>query len=387
MDELEILEKIINPYKANLDQVRCLNMRHKAMTCQACVQACPSRALTPGNPVKIIPERCAGCGLCVPSCPTGALSLSQLSYARVLGRLKPEGKVALACAETSGGPDAITVPCLAFLSPEVLAAGVLKNQALIVDFDEARCRTCELKAGERVKSSLARTRDLLEASGGGELVISPGAAAQERTLSRREFFGFFKKRAAQKVTEILPEEELPPHHLRDKFLPEGKALFFHRVREARGKGLTGGKGERTVPGLHLDYVWIGEACNLCGDCSLFCPTGALERRETKTTFQLLFDPQRCLGCGLCHLVCRKQAVTLMKEEVAWEELLSGGGILLLEKEHRLCQICERKFVPEKDEELCPDCQRKTARENLWLELARLPEKKAELKGPPQEITQ
>jgi len=381
MNELEILEKLLNPYKAVLDEPRCLKSRHKAMTCDRCVTVCPRQAITPGKPLRIVSEACTGCGLCVPVCPTGALSLRGLAYSRFLGRVKTEGTVVLGCGESGGGADALLVPCLAFLSPEVLAAATLKNADLTVDFDEKRCQNCELGAKDKVMATLEGARSWLESLGVNGPRILPGATNRQKTISRREFFGFFKKRAAEKAVEILAEEETPRHPLREKFLHEGRALFFRRVRQAWEKGRAGSSQRRPV----LPKVEITSNCHLCRDCSLFCPTGALERRESETTFQLRFDPELCLACGLCALVCRQKALNVTREEVSWEALLAGEKRLLIEKEHRQCQSCGRNFVAVEEETICPDCQWKLSRESLWQELLPVSEPEEPVAAPEDKV--
>ena len=43
--------------------------------CGKCVDACPSEAITEGDPKYIIdPETCVDCGSCVDECPAGAIS-------------------------------------------------------------------------------------------------------------------------------------------------------------------------------------------------------------------------------------------------------------------------------------------------------------------------
>ena len=42
--------------------------------CGACVDSCPSEAITMGDVAKIDPELCIDCGACVDACPLGIIT-------------------------------------------------------------------------------------------------------------------------------------------------------------------------------------------------------------------------------------------------------------------------------------------------------------------------
>jgi len=47
----------------------------KCVGCGACVDACPSEAITMDEVAKIDPEACVDCGACVDECPSEAITL------------------------------------------------------------------------------------------------------------------------------------------------------------------------------------------------------------------------------------------------------------------------------------------------------------------------
>lgn len=50
--------------------------KEKCSACKACVDACPSSAITvPGEFAIISADDCIDCGACVDACPNGALSM------------------------------------------------------------------------------------------------------------------------------------------------------------------------------------------------------------------------------------------------------------------------------------------------------------------------
>jgi len=47
------------------------------------------------------------------------------------------------------------------------------------------------------------------------------------------------------------------------------------------------------------------SCRDCGLCETLCPQAAISRREVKdaTGFEMVVDPDRCIGCGFCAGTC------------------------------------------------------------------------------------
>jgi pyruvate ferredoxin oxidoreductase delta subunit len=54
---------------------------------------------------------------------------------------------------------------------------------------------------------------------------------------------------------------------------------------------------------------VGEKCNGCGICEIFCPDVSIVIVDKKSRI----DYEYCKGCGICANECPKQAV-VMKEE-------------------------------------------------------------------------
>ena len=118
-----------------------------------------------------------------------------------------------------------------------------------------------------------------------------------------------------------------------------------------------GKGEQDspVPGLPFWDLSLGEACDGCGMCFTFCPSGALrsERRGPKAA--MVFLPEWCLGCDLCAKVCPRRAIALSaalrlpaRDEARDLRLVPVAR----------CGRCGAAYPVLNEEPLCPACRQK-----------------------------
>ncbi len=57
------------------------------------------------------------------------------------------------------------------------------------------------------------------------------------------------------------------------------------------------------------YPVINGDCNLCLECTLFCPEGALAQEKENLNVTL----KVCKGCGICAVECKQKAVTMEPE--------------------------------------------------------------------------
>ena len=62
----------------------------------------------------------------------------------------------------------------------------------------------------------------------------------------------------------------------------------------------------------LERPVLGEECTVCGVCALFCPEGAISRREGVMSVDYLY----CKGCGICEVVCPVRNALALEEVLA-----------------------------------------------------------------------
>ncbi len=64
-------------------------------------------------------------------------------------------------------------------------------------------------------------------------------------------------------------------------------------------------------------------CKRCGICVAFCPQQVLE--ETRDSYPVLKDAEKCTGCGLCEMRCPDFAIVTLKDEKSHAETGSSSG--------------------------------------------------------------
>ncbi len=73
------------------------------------------------------------------------------------------------------------------------------------------------------------------------------------------------------------------------------------VKNLRGMGVR-------VQSLSSDIRMIRELCTDCTACIPLCPVGALY--QDKKDLSVIFDPDKCITCGICIRACPTKAMEL-----------------------------------------------------------------------------
>ncbi len=81
-------EKVYNPRKSRIRVVRTRELIDLPIACvhcysPQCARVCPVNAIEEDEIVKVIAERCIGCGLCVEACIIGAIDIHPDGYAYI----------------------------------------------------------------------------------------------------------------------------------------------------------------------------------------------------------------------------------------------------------------------------------------------------------------
>ncbi len=365
-----VIEKLIAAADAQpvrVNAAACLNAKHKERHCDACL-ACPTDAIQlRGAQVELDSARCVECGLCAAVCPTRVFT-TQENDAAILNAVAAFANVEFACPrktdfETTRAPKvagARQVTCLARLSPELLTALAAEHET--VWLDDSPCADCPI--GARAHPQILAARDaanrLLAAWNRGGVVrcyadSELGAARKvgrignpNESLSRREFFSFFRSNAGRAV--VAASLSGSPKADSDRVAPDSETF-------SRALAKLGTPAAETVASERLATIQVAESCTACGLCAKICPTHAMEFRADGGYYVLAIQPRTCLGdaCGLCALICPAHAITLTPG-IARDALTVSDPAPLRSGALTICRQCNTPFAAEPGQALCPVCR-------------------------------
>ncbi|MBE2249698.1 MAG: 4Fe-4S binding protein [Myxococcus sp.] len=338
-----------------LDWAACVRARSRAAACRACVDACPTHAISllgPRESVKVDLAACTACGQCQPVCPTGAFS-----GVVEVGAFVAAAGPALACTASF---------CLASLSSEDFVTLALKHGAVTVD--GAGCQAC--KATRPVVAERIEQANAFVSAAGFEarLVVSVRPRAREaeappaptakaensrRALLRRFVPGLVEQPAVKPPLALAPVGVgvVEPARLKARPLPERRVRLLEALAQA-----TAVRAPDALDAAQLDFS-SSKALNLttctgCLQCVSACPTGALTASRAQDAVH--FDASRCVKCRTCHDACEPGALTVSRRfETA--DFVAARVVELGRFVVKDCGECGARFKYDGGDALCPRC--------------------------------
>lgn len=314
-----------------IDSSLCSRVRHKASACNACIETCANNAVSitrAGGKVVINNERCRGCGKCLAVCPNGVFRLKTAEKTeidrQISAQIEQTGGITVSC-DGSNDDEVVTLRSLAFVNRHFIMRAVRKG-AKSMRLLHGECGRCS-KGGclELVDRELALCERIF-AEAGIEIPVSVDVYVKKdkkpdndkgEIISRREFFTFLKKKAADKVGEAV--FSLAESEINDKktvftaVSGAGTGNFTADIRSIGGTELL----DRLVSGGVLRSVLLNkDTCTRCGVCARVCPFGVLScNSETVKGKEIInnisIDPYACTGCGVCALSCMTRSITVL----------------------------------------------------------------------------
>ncbi len=348
----------------------CLRARFARSRCAHCREVCPAGAVSLDEDTVSLLENCSGCEACLAACPAGVFKTPDLREASRRSRLRelveadPDLIVSCEVAMPGGGDSALVLPCLAALAKEYLIAAFAWG-AQHIEIRRGPCEKCaQAGAMLQYERSLQQARTLLACFDRATDAIQEvpfcrfgaGAASMPepptaKGLGRREFFGYFRERAAQAAAKARSERSTQSAAPRWIHGEDPLRAFLLEVLPALGAS---SRAQVPRQGFPVADLRVSPACIGCNVCETLCPTGAIRRDEqSENALSLMFTPARCTACGICAEACLPKAMTLLPS-LDVQELLSGAEKLLIQVRAKACRICGLPFLGLPGD-LCPRC--------------------------------
>ena len=300
---------------------KCTHTRHKASTCNACIEVCPNDSIDLKNGLSV-DWSCNSCGLCTSVCPTEALEVREKNnkqfYTEVKKRSENKKRIYFHCdqaKEMAKADNQIIVPCTGMVD-EVAIQLAIANGVKEFYFLTDICEQCTLSKGERLfQARLSqwknKYRDVewheINRSTYLALLINEatksGEYQDENQIDRREFLKVFGKEAKNTIVHTLvKEKETTPW--KDGELTSQQSIRLQVYHQWIKPNVS-----MEYPIMNKQFSLNEDQCTLCGICEKVCPTNAIEINQENQ--QLQFQREQCIGCTLCQDVCFRNAITFL----------------------------------------------------------------------------
>ncbi|MDY0327652.1 MAG: 4Fe-4S binding protein [Arcobacteraceae bacterium] len=319
-----------------LDSLKCLRYDNSQNNCSKCMDICDFDAITVfKKKIKLEGSLCTNCAECIGSCPTEALSLETFdSTSFVLDFVQKE---------TNTIKDGLDIPTLAILDAHHIVSMILRKK-----------ENLNLVASSQTKEKVIQyiTKKIDISNEFLNQIQSPYSVSLDIVevsydIRKRGLF----KNILNISKEIRNDEKLSNHLQKsEKFVPPKVTLFKNSLKliadELEIETISTVKG--LIANKEIDFL----TCTNCGECAHFCPTEALFR--TSANDGIYFQSGKCIGCGVCKMVCEAKAIT-SPPSVDIGRFIFDQADLLVSYEYHTCKECKTSFAYKGIRDICDRC--------------------------------
>jgi ferredoxin len=342
--------------KSNLfsfSATHCLRNDYLYNDCSHCIDICPSNAFhLVRNKLTLFENECTECAGCIGGCPSEALTIENFdpnAYIQDFHIRDDEEKIISCKKET---------PCLAvFDSHHLITMALDSNENITCDI--AHCEGCTLnienKLETRIRDNITLTNTFLNEVGLTKIVQTNEALPQEENNKRalfRKAFNVAKESVI--VDEEAPQEVIAPTLQNRLNIATTLPLKVKLLSEALQRNITNfttTKFESKHP-IFINKTISFESCTNCGDCTQFCPTGALFSTDDK--LGIIFTSTKCIGCAICDDICKTDAITT-KESYDLVDIAYSRSHELVRYEMVMCHECRCPYPYRGGDPICDRC--------------------------------
>ena len=360
----------------HVDVDACLARRPASIGCGACVDVCPTDALSWSHDSVLVESWCLECGRCAAACPGGAISVGGFDAPMIEPAAIPR-ELWLECGRVPSHlrrRASHTVPCLGGITALSLLEHAARGYSVVL-LDRGWCAKCP--QGRDKSASMAEVVadalfDLRAATGGARaagvlplpridqvplpasVATAPpsGGSLSGVALDRRGFFSALRGGARS----IAAAASRPRHTRTRAACRPSEAVRQHLADRAGALAAVARRVNRPLSAAAFPAVTAHGHCCHEGVCAAACPSGALRVVEDDASGQVGLDinASLCLGCGLCAQLCPHGALSVTAAGQA-TETLQPGPRALTRHTLRACSQCRAGFIPRDDSGLCPRC--------------------------------
>ncbi|MFV2055058.1 MAG: 4Fe-4S dicluster domain-containing protein, partial [Thiohalomonadales bacterium] len=354
----------------SIDQMQCLNLRGRHISCTHCADSCAANALQlTADAIQLDTGRCTACGACLPACPSGAITLGEFDPQQFLQSVAGIAELHIHCSRSEHSDVQNRVACLQLLDARLLAAAAANGTHTVVLHGSHQCTSCVRgdahAAIERMHSVIKKwfthaPVQLLQAQSPQSETAQP-----QVQLDRRSFLRLATAQVTQDASAWIADK-IPTSQAATPRWP----LFEKDAITYRPSAYQQLLAERagSLPWRERQFPWrsriFSERCSGCLSCTQYCPTGALTAHQTQTTVSIDFQLRLCTDCDLCIRLCPENAIACSTTEDAAE--LHAPARRVMQRSLRKCVSCAHSFVAGPScAERCTTCQNEYAIANDW----------------------